>query len=345
MAPIPNEAVDRWLKRGLITAGQRDAILEDLAAHRTPGAGLNLTTLLYYGGGLLVLIAYGVFLGAQWGDLTGGSRITISGLSLLAFAFVAEQLLRRASYRLPGELLQVVAVAIIPLFVFALLDAAGVWPHDPGYRYPYDSSDALRRQYQIDLTWARMGIAGATIAGASIAFRMSRSPFVLIAVVVAVTSLFLDISIQVQGSRVSYDWHTPQALTVAFIGAAVIAAGLYLSGKTERDYSLWLYVAGLAALAVGLAFKAFPENAAGWGALWMIAALLVLALSIPLQQRLFAAAGLAAIFAYCAKLVFDVFDSASAALVMAMLGVLVLAAGMLYQRFVTGRVAAQRPSR
>jgi hypothetical protein len=90
----------------------------------------------------------------------------------------------------------------------------------------------------------------------------------------------------------------------------------------------------LAGLAIGLGTKVFPqEAAAGWGALWLVVALTVLGLSIPLQQRLFAAAGLAAVFAYLAKLVFDVFESANAALILVVLGLLVLGAGMLYQRY------------
>ena len=338
MAPT-NADVDRWVERGIITAAQRDAILQDLSSRGPLAGGLNLTTLLYYGGGLLVLIAYSIFLGLQWEDLNETARIVIAGASLVLIGAIAQLLLRDERYRLPGELLQVVAVAIIPLLVFALLDAAGVWPQDPGYRNY--ASDALRRQYEIDLTWARMGLAGATMAGALIAFRLSRSPFVLIAVILSVTSLLVDATIQVESGRLVYTWDTSQELTIAAMGVAVFAAGIAVRGRTERDYSLWLYITGVAGLAVGLGAKVLPdnvENSAVWGALWMIAALGVLGLSIPLQQRLLAAAGLAGVFVYLAKLVFDVFESASAALVMALLGLAVLGAGMLYQRL-TGRMA------
>ena len=58
-----------------------------------------------------------------------------------------------------------------------------------------------------------------------------------------------------------------------------------------------------------------------------------MALSLPLQQRPFAAAGLAGVFAYLAKLVFDVFESANAALALVVLGLLILATGVLYQRY------------
>jgi hypothetical protein len=64
---------------------------------------------------------------------------------------------------------------------------------------------------------------------------------------------------------------------------------------------------------------------------------------VPLQERLFAAAGLLGVFTYLGKLVFDVFESANAALAMIVLGLLVLGAGLLYQRL-TERATAKSPS-
>ena len=92
----------------------------------------------------------------------------------------------------------------------------------------------------------------------------------------------------------------------------------------------------LVGLAVGLSSEAlFASNAApGWGIIWMLASLTVLGLSIPLQERLFAAAGLLAIFAFLARLVFEVFESANAAFALIVLGVLVIAAGVIYQRLI-----------
>ena len=113
----------------------------------------------------------------------------------------------------------------------------------------------------------------------------------------------------------------------------------WVNPEPTSRYHLVVIGAGTAGLvsaagAAGLGAKAFPSDAAaGWGVLWMITALVVLALSILLQQRLFAAAGLAAIFAYLARLVFDVFESANAALVLVILGLLILGIGMLYQRY------------
>ena len=85
--------LDRWVEQGILTAGQRDAILAELDT-RPPDAGLNLTMLLYYGGGLLVLLAYSVFLGFQWEAMNGVGRLIISSLSLAFFGSVSYLLLR-----------------------------------------------------------------------------------------------------------------------------------------------------------------------------------------------------------------------------------------------------------
>ena len=320
---------ERWVQQGLITADQREAIESDLTSQPATGAGLTVTTLLYYGGGLLVLVAYSLFLGLQWDSLDAGGRIAISAFSFAFFAGVSQALLRSGRFQLPGELLEVVAVAIVPLLAFAFLDGVDLWPDDPGY----SGSSRDREEYQSDLAFARMALAGATFFVAVGAFLWSRSPFVLTAAVISFTAFVLDMSQVLGPAREDYVWETGQELIVGALGATLIAAGVASRNQTERDYSIWLYVMGLVGLAIGLGARAFDSDAPVWGALWMFVAVFVLALSVPLQQRLFAVAGLAAVFAYLARLVFDVFESTNAALVLVILGLLILGMGMVYQRF------------
>jgi hypothetical protein len=211
-----------------------------------------------------------------------------------------------------------------------VLDVLGLWPHAPHY-YALDSAS---HDYELHLAWARMALAGATLIAAAGAFWWSRSPFVLIAAIISVTSLVVDVTLQFDRNFYHYELHASQTITIALMGAATLAGGIAARGRTERDYSLWLYIAGMAGLVVGLGSQAVPSGAApGWGILWLMVALAILGLSLVLQERLFAAAGLAAIFAYFAKLVFDVFQSANAALALVVLGLLVLGVGMLYQRY------------
>ena len=334
---ITSNDLERWVAGGIISAEQRRAIEQDLEQRAPEDEGLSVTTLLYYSGGLLILIAYAVFLAFQWDAMNQGGRVAIAGASFAFFAVVSQLLIAGRRFRLPGELLQVVAVAVVPLLMFAVLDAFD-WLPDAPRDY---ASQAAQAAYTEDLTWARIAIAAPAVLVAGLAFWQSRSPFVLVAALAGCISLALDVSLLVQGDFETYEWHATQSLVVATLGAAVLGAGVRVRGSTERDYSFLLYLLGLAALAVGLGTQALPEGgAAGWGVAWLIVALTLLAISVPLQERLFAAAGLLAVFAYLGKLVFDVFESANAALAMIVLGVLVLGAGILYQRL-TERMAAR----
>lgn len=335
---IADNDLERWVARGIISGEQRRAIEEDLEQHPRDAGGLNVTTLLFYSGGLLILVAYSIFLGFQWEAVNAAGRVAIAAASFVFFAVVSQVLLSQRRFRLPGELLQVVAVAVVPLLTYALLDAIDWWPDAPQYY-----SQAAEQAYQSDLIVARMAIAVPTVICAAIAFWQSRSPFVLVAAIAGVFSFALDVSLATRPDFDSYEWRTSQGLVIGVLGLVVLAGGVVVRGKTERDYSFWLYLVGIAGLATGLGTIAFPPDAnVAWGILWLAGSLALLAAAVPLQERLFAAAGLLGVFTYLGKLVFDVFESANAALAMIVLGVLVLGAGLLYQRL-TERVTA-RPS-
>ena len=338
MAPrkFTDADLERWVERGLLSPEQRDAILRDLEAQPPAESDLTLTTLLYYSGGLLVLIAYGIFLGLQWGEMNEAARVAISAASFIFFAAVSTFLLRDDRFALPGELLQIVAIAIVPLLLFAILDAAAIWPEEPDFRgQRFDSVryDELREQYNTDLIWAQMALAGSMVIVAAGAFRWRPSPYLMAAAAGASIWFFVGVSFQAEGPQRHLEPEGVQAATIAISGAALLAIGAAIRGWSQRNYSLWLYIIAIAALTTGLGMEAFPEDAAGWGALWMIASVGLLALAVPLQERLLAGAGLIGAFAYLAKLVFDVFESANAALVLIVLGLLILGLGMLYQRY------------
>ena len=336
---VTERDLERWVADGIISAEQREAIQSDLDARAPAAEGLTLTTLLYYGGGLLVLVAYGIFLGFRWEEVAPGGRVAIAAASFAFFAIVSQVLLATRPFRIPGELLQIVAVAIVPLLMFAILDATDVWPDDPGYRF---YQDPARLDYQRDLIWARMALAGPTVLVAALAFWQSRSPYVLAAMGIPIIALGLDLSLLGRGDYDDYGWTAAQGIVVALLGAAYLAAGVYARRWEERDYSFWLFVLALCALAAGLGSLAMPEHAAtGWGVLWVVIALCLLALSLPLQERLLAAAGLLAVFVYLGKLVFEVFQDATAPLAFIVLGLLLVGAGMLYQRL-TERLKTRR---
>jgi hypothetical protein len=325
-ARLNDDDLRRWVEQGIVTTAQRDAILRDLAERPTEER-LTMTTVLYYAGGLLVLLAYSVFLAFQWEGLSESSRVAVSAGSALFFAIVSDVMLRVGRYQLPGELLQVVAVAVVPLLTFAVLDKIGVWPQELDHLASESEIERLRTEQ----TQARLVIAAVTALAGVLAFWRSRAPLALIAVLISLATFAVDLSILLSGERENEDLEATQFVVVAVMGAATFCAGLLFRQRTARNYSLWLYIAGIVGLAAGLGMLALASDSVGWAIVWMSASVGLVALSVALQERLLAVAGIAGVFAYLAKLVFDVFESAAAALSMAGLGVLLIAVAIAYQ--------------
>jgi hypothetical protein len=330
--------LERWVAAGIITADQRNAMLADVKGRGPLPGALDMSTLLYYAGGILVLVAYSVFLGLQWEELKEEGRVAIAAASMAFFAAVSFTLLRSERFRLPGELLTVATVAITPLLTFAVLDAAGLWPHEPTnwhFYHEWQAWDQAHLDYVGDLQRARLGMAAASLAVAVVVLCLVRSPFVAAAAAVGLGWLAVEGGQVATGPNIDeFEWGTAVSLLLATAGAVIVALGVALHGRTQRDYTTWLYVLGLTGLVGGLWGRAVDSDALGWGVGFLVVAVLVLLLSIPLQQRLFAIVGVAAAYSYFGKLVFDVFEgSAVAALAMAALGLAIVAMGMLYQRF------------
>lgn len=330
--------LERWVVAGIITPDQRDAMLADLKAWPLVRGALDVSTLLYYAGGILVLVAYSVFLGLQWEDLEEEGRVAIAAASMAFFAVISLLLLRSERFRLPGELLTVATVAITPLLVFAVLDAAGLWPEEPTIWRFYHEWPAWKQaqlDYVADLQRARLGMAAASLAVAVLALWRVPSPFLAAAAVVGLGWLAVEVGQVATGPTIDeFSWGTAESLLLATVGAATVALGVALHGRTQRDYTTWLYALGLGGLVYALFVRAFASDAPGWGIGFLAIAVLILLLSIPLQQRLFAVVGAGAAYVYFGKLVFDVFEgSAVTALALAALGLLIVAMGMLYQRF------------
>lgn len=341
--------LDHWVTAGIISPAQREAILAESAGRRSalPSAlqlpALDVATLLYYFGGLLVLVAYSVFLGLVWEGVGSVGRVVIAALSMAFFAAAAIGLLRSERFRLPGELLAVVAVAITPLLMFAVLDTAGLVPDEPPYSWswqfsPYRLDGAYGeawRNYVENLQQVRLTMAAVSLAVAAVAAWRVRSPFLGAAAAVGLGWLAVEVAQTTAGAGTeAFRWGAAQAITMALVGAGLVAVGAALADRTTRDFATWLYGLGLAGLVWGLGTEALDEGGPGWGAAFLVVALLVLALSIPLQRRLFAVVGAGATYIYLGKLMFDVFEGRAAfALVLAGIGLLVVASGILYQRF------------
>src|SRR5699024_8797173 len=121
-------------------------------------------------------------------------------------------------------------------------------------------------------------------------------------------------------------------LSMAF-GVAVLLLALWVDVRSRRtpDYAFWLYLSGLLSFWVALNLHDF--SGVWWKLGYCLINLGLLAVSAALRRRLFAVFGAFGILRYVSYLAFDVFeDSLLFSLLLTVLGLLVIAAGVVWQR-------------
>src|SRR6476620_5318698 len=144
--PALNGLINTALERGIIDASQRDK-LAALAIELAPAPaealapagvvsparesrqGFNAITIAYSLGGLLVVFALAWFLLERWKVLGPGGVLGVSVLYAAAFAGVGA-VLRRRGFEIAGGLTIVLAIAMTPVWTWAILRLTGEMP-DP----------------------------------------------------------------------------------------------------------------------------------------------------------------------------------------------------------------------
>jgi len=128
---------------------------------------LNLVTVLYYFGAMLMISACAWFLGDKWNVLQARGILAVV-ICYMLIAFAAGIVMRRHDYVVAGRLLITVGVSLTPLMVYSIERIVGWWPAaDPGaYKefYPW-----------IHGSWIVMEIV--TIIAAAVALRFVRFGF------------------------------------------------------------------------------------------------------------------------------------------------------------------------
>ena len=331
--------IDVALERGIIDAAQRDALAalsaelnvardhshdeaEDTAPRREAQRGFNAITVAYSLGALLVLFALAWFLVERWKVLGPFGVLVVALLYAAAFAVVGSQL-RRRGFDVAGGLAIVLAVAMTPVWAWAILRLTGEIPDpaiwtDPLSRYePYVAS----RLIVLDL---------ATIGVALAALRRVRFSVLGAPIAVAAVALLLHLGQALGDPRLS--WYIgPYYECVVACTMIAVAYAVERHQPPNEDYAFWVYLAGLVMLLVAY-FGVWSYIGRWRHALPLVAVALVTA-SLYLRRRTLLVAGGIAAFAYLGYLAFDVFRRVIALpIALATLGLLVIVSTVWMQR-------------
>ena len=294
-------------------------------AHHGPGfSGLNV---LYYFGGLLAISAMTTFMTVSWGAFGAWGVLVLGVLYLFATLKVSDHLKSRA-LTTPAGILATLAVSLVPLIVWCVQSAMGLWP--PGGPVRYASYHAL-----IDWRWLTLEFT--TLAASVVMLWRYRLPFMVMPIAVTLWYMSMDVAsaLTQQGG---FDWTLLRQVSLVF-GIATCAIAAWVDIRTRhatepdwrQDYAFWLYIFGALMFWGGLSLSDSNSGLARAGYALLNVFLVVLGAAI--GRRIFTVLGALGVAGYLGYLSHRVFqDSLLFPLALTLVGLGMVALGVWWQR-------------
>ncbi|MDF9754701.1 hypothetical protein ACVWY1_005189 [Pseudomonas sp. TE6288] len=304
---------------GILQPGQDQALLAFLRQQPPSRASFQLAHVAFYLGALLIMGAMGWMLTEAWMRIGDSALLAFALLYIVGITLFALSLQRRAQPIAAG-VLAAVAVSIVPLAVFAIERLVGWWPLNDirgGYDWYFT---------HVQGGWVVMEVA--TVLAGLLMLRLIPFPFIVMPIAVALWFMSMDLSEWFHGEV--FTWEQRRTVSLWF-GLGLLLVFLVVDGRTKRDYAFWGYLAGLAAFWGGLTLM---NSASEWGKfLYCLINLGLMGLAVLLRRPVFMVFGAMGVAVYLGHLSHEVFaDSLLFPVVLSLIGLGVIALGVLYQK-------------
>jgi hypothetical protein len=263
--------------------------------------GLNLVTVAYYFGAMLMIAGCAWFLGDKWESL-GSSGVLATTVVYFLIAAGTGWWLRRNEYLVGGGLLITVAVCLVPLITYSIEDLLGWWPAEsPGEYQGYYP--------MIHGSWIVMELA--TMAAAAVALKFVRFGFLTAPLAFSLWFFSMDAAALILG-RENLDWNTNAWISVGVgLGTMLIGYGLDRTLHTpgeprSQDFAFWCYLFGLMAFWGGL--TSMDSDSELNKAIYLAINVGLVAAALYLKRTVFLVFGALGIHAYLGHLAYRVFQ-------------------------------------
>lgn len=325
----------RWRDAGLITHRQAESIRAFEAgelAGRAPASAITPSTLITYIGGFLVIVASIVFVALGWEDMGDAQRL-LWGTLAVAVPCGAGFFLRQREQPFAihvGSVLVAAGTVAILLFGFTFFRVIGWWPDD----WRYSDPDAATKEDRANQLMMASQIVAALVA-AGFAFRL-RVPWMLL--LTGVMGWFAwTTTIDQWVPRAEME--DPALWLMALYGVLLVGAGLVVSRLDLRQHAFWLFLSGLTATFVFLGIDSFDDALGPTGLVFLGLAVVAIVLSMVIDYQVFLLFGAVGLYGWVSALVIDAFGgSRPVAFGLIVLGVVVVAAGLAWQRWFAGHI-------
>jgi hypothetical protein len=325
------EDAERLVRWGFEQHFNQSRLAEPKALPVERRKGLNLVTIAYYFGAMLMISACAWFLGDKW-DALGSPGILGTVIVYILIAAGLGGWLRNKGYIIGGGLLITVAVCLVPLLTYAIEDITGLWPSaHPG---PYENYYPW-----INGSWIVMELA--TIAAAAIALRYVRFGFLTAPIAFSFWFLSMDLA-ALLSKNANLSSETREWISVA-VGLCTLLVGYGLEKFSHKpgeprseDFAFWCYLFGMMAFWGGLTWmNSESEVRRGLYALLNVS---FIWLAVKLRRSTFLVFGALGVHLYLGHLAYEVFkDSFFFPFVLALLGLSLILLTVWFQRRLLAR--------
>jgi hypothetical protein len=311
---------------GVITPAQATALRAFFDARHpaapADGPRFDVVHLLWYAGALIVISAMGLFSTMAFAAMGGVGLAVTAVIYAAVFGWTGHYLWHTKQLRTPGGLCIAVAVGMMPLAVYGVQEAFGLWTD-------FGKPATVRDFYKwIKGSFVFMELA--TIAAALLALKFYRFPFIVFLMAVALWFLSMDMVPWITGTPHG-NWDIARKVSVWF-GLGVIITAVIVHGRQRSgDFAFWLYLFGVLTFWGGITATSDGSNLdkALYGAM-NVGFLLI---AVLLGRRVFAVFGAMGIAIYLGDLAEKLFrDSLLFPFALSAIGIAIIALGLYLHR-------------
>lgn len=313
------------VEKGIITEAQRAALLalgEPGERPREAIRGFNGVMIAYALGALVVLFAFGWFLIDRWRTLGPPGIFGITCAYAAVFLVVAH-VTRREGFPVAQGVAVLLAIGMVPLAAWALVQWTGVWTPDV-------QRVCSMREHPFAMCQGEPVIIELSVVAASL-LALRRVPFPLLTLPIAVVSITLPERFI---REMSGGWYNGAAMGWRWvIVASLVATAAYVIDRRRRDadYAEWFWIAASVAAFVGT--TGILGNDPSLRHFLAPVSLVMVVASVYLRRRALLALGVLGVFGYLGWLANDVFKLTLAfPLLLAVLGVSIIIITVWVQR-------------
>ena len=307
--------LDLAVKNNIFTQEQKETFVAFMKKQDTESNPLQ--KFLFYAGSLIIISGMSWLLGTCWSDMEYALLLAISSVYFVFFTLAGVFVTRKLKILLGGNLLFCIAIAVVPMVVYSLLNLSGVWDGD---------------QYGDFYIWIRgkwIVLELSTIAVALLFLIKVRFHFIVFLISFCLWYLSMDI-VPVIYKENMITWFERADISKIF-GILMILAGYLLHLKKKRDYAFWLYLFGLFTLTFGFSFF-YNTNSRGFIILLLIHIAMCF-VSIFLEEPVFMVFGVIGIGEFLSRISYELFkDSKLFPFALTLIGIFIIALGIIYQK-------------